>query len=144
MTPKEKLTANDLKMYLGTGLKVQHTTMHEDIAKHGHIDEICEIEMIGNECVTFTGNCCDFYFDDNEPDCEIKPILIPLSDLTKEELREQGFSSHIDYLTHEKQNPLKAPFEMVQYLFTNHFDIYGLIDKGLAIAVTNEFNPYSK
>lgn len=65
----------------------------------------------------------------------LTPILRPLSDLTKEELIEQGFSSHIDYLTQQKQDHLKAPFFMVQYLLSKHFDIFGLIENGLAIDI---------
>jgi hypothetical protein len=73
----------------------------------------------------------------------IKPLLIPMSELTKEELRAQGFHSHIDFLTHEKRSPIGemgeygwkdgAPWEMVTYLFSKHFDVFGLIDAGLAI-----------
>jgi hypothetical protein len=63
------------------------------------------------------------------------PVLRPLSELTKEELIEQGFHSHIDHLTHEKQNPLDAPFKMIAYLFSKHFDVFGLVEKGLAIEI---------
>ena len=66
-------------------------------------------------------------------DC--KPILRPLSDLTKEELIEQGFWHHIDFLTHEKQNPIEAPYFMVEYLLSKHFDVFGLIEAGLAIDI---------
>ena len=76
---------------------------------------------------------------------EIKPILKPFSELTKEELREHGFCSHIDFLTHEKRSPIGhaydygwkdgAPYEMVVYLFENHYDVFGLIDSGLAIDI---------
>lgn len=67
-----------------------------------------------------------------------KPILKPLSELTKEELRTQGFGSHIDYLTHENKGvewTLKAPYEMVNYLFEKHYDVFRLIDQGLAIDI---------
>lgn len=71
-----------------------------------------------------------------------KPVLRPMSDLTKIELWDAGFNSHIDYLTHEMQNPLnkgwsvlKAPYNMVAYLFKHHFDVFGLIEKGLAISI---------
>ena len=69
----------------------------------------------------------------------VLPILIPLSDLSKDELRGQGFWHHIDYLTHEHQAEpkrfpiLDAPYEMVEYLLSKHYDIFGLIEKGLAI-----------
>jgi len=66
---------------------------------------------------------------------DFKPILRPLSDLTKEELKNQGFETHIDYLTHEKGNPIFAPYQMVEYLFSQHFDIFNLIDQDLAIDI---------
>lgn len=34
------------------------------------------------------------------------------------------------------------PYWLVQKLLEWKFDIFGLIEKGLAIAVTDEFNPY--
>lgn len=67
---------------------------------------------------------------------EIKPILHPLSEIKRGELEKEGFSSHIDYLTHENKGSewtLKAPFNMVQYLLSQHYDVYGLIPAGLAI-----------
>lgn len=75
----------------------------------------------------------------------IKPVLLPLSMLTRDELKLQEFESHIDYLTHENKGvewTLKAPYNMVEYLISKKYDVFGLIEKGEAIAVTNEFNPY--
>jgi hypothetical protein len=34
---------------------------------------------------------------------KIKPVLKDMSELTREELEEVGFNSHIDYLNHENQ-----------------------------------------
>lgn len=73
---------------------------------------------------------------------DIKPILRPLSDLTREEFELQVFNSHIDYLTYENKGTewtLKAPFDMVQYLFSKHIDVFGLIEKGLAIDFNETF-----
>ena len=72
-----------------------------------------------------------------------KPILRPLSDLTKEELLHQGFWHHIDYLTHElihhlkndKDAILKCPYTHIQYLFEHHYDVFSLIPEGLAIDI---------
>jgi len=69
---------------------------------------------------------------------EVKPILRPLSNLTRKELELEGFDSHIDYLTYENQGvdwTLKAPYIMLEYLFTKHYDVFGLIEKGLAIDI---------
>lgn len=78
-----------------------------------------------------------------------KVILKPLNTVGEEELRGQGFHSYIDYLTHELHNPRNAkrldsdgkplwrigavPFEMVQYLITQHYDVFGLIQNDLAV-----------
>lgn len=61
------------------------------------------------------------------------PLLRPLSQLTRQELLNGGFTSHLDYLTHEKGDPMKAPYEMVRYLLSKHYDIFGLIQNNLAI-----------
>lgn len=66
------------------------------------------------------------------------PILLRrMSELTRSELEAQGFSSHIDFLTHECRNPIGeegqyshkdgAPYEMVLYCISKHFDVFGLI-----------------
>lgn len=64
---------------------------------------------------------------------EPKLMLRPMSKLTKEELRKQGFESHCDFLTHEKGDPMRAPFEMVMYCIRQGFDVFGLIESGQAI-----------
>lgn len=71
------------------------------------------------------------------------PFLRPMSSMTKEEKEEyddllMGVNDgceNIDYM----------PYNCMQYtdwLNSHHFDYRGLIDKGLAIEVTKENNPY--
>jgi hypothetical protein len=70
-------------------------------------------------------------------------VLRPLSELTRKELELQGFDSYIDYLTYENKGSewtLKAPFFMVQYLLSKHYDIFNLIENNLAIDI-NTLNP---
>ena len=75
-----------------------------------------------------------------------KPILHPLSDLTKEidngltyndlirsEFDKNGVNGFDFYYLQE--TPLAYPFEIIQKLLEWHFDIYGLIDAGLAIDI---------
>lgn len=95
--------------------------------------------------------------------CEsIKPILRPLSDLTKE-IEVYGekflpvneilrtFNQSLNHLSTEYQ--IKAlqkfneevtsqnlPYRYIQKLFEWHFDVFGLIEKGLAIDI-NEITP---
>jgi len=115
--------SEDGKIYKLTGLSNPFKT----IERHSVVLELREPDK-GYTCIrSFVLN--------NETSVLIKPILRPMSDLTKEELRDQGFWHHIDFLTHEKQPPIEAPFFMVRYLASKHFDIHGLIAKGLAIDI---------
>lgn len=85
---------------------------------------------------------------------EVKPYLRPMSSMTEEEDKErirlgiwrnsQAKGCEVtriipdtseDYSSQPLQNALK-------FLLKKHFDIFGLIPKGLAIAVTEENNPY--
>lgn len=71
------------------------------------------------------------------------PVLRPLSDLTKDiDENEKGVSFN-DWITSEydfniemyleKLGVERLPYEIVEYLFEWHFDVFGLIDSGLAI-----------
>ena len=83
----------------------------------------------------------------------IKPILRPLSDLTKEieetektlldkivfesnrhcDAYEEWLEHYID--TNDESCIEQAPFEIIQELFKLHFDVFGLIQQGLAIDI---------
>ncbi|MFT3995729.1 MAG: hypothetical protein QM660_15570 [Dysgonomonas sp.] len=82
----------------------------------------------------------------------IKPLLLPLSALYEEIdgempadiLFPKEYYSLIDfYEEHNRENQIKSfmndglkwcePLDFWEYLFSKHFDVYGLIDKGLAI-----------
>ena len=66
---------------------------------------------------------------------ELKPYLRPITSMTveeKEELVKEFWGSHT----------IKDKFEEVCWYLSRHFDINGLIEKGFAIAVTEENNPY--
>ena len=66
-----------------------------------------------------------------------KPILRPLSDLTiefKDDFRftERAITIHKYGLNHWLKG---LRFDIVEFLFENHFDVFGLIEKGLAIDI---------
>jgi hypothetical protein len=87
------------------------------------------------------------------------PILRPLSDLEKEievngekfvpiEFFGEHYTDHLvkfekpDCIVLEdsyllSQNVLGAPFAIIEKLFEWHFDVFGLIEKGLAIDINN-------
>ena len=76
---------------------------------------------------------------------QIKPILRPLSDLTKEiEHNGEKFVpmdilcnefSQYDCFEFDNVNILNNPYNQIQNLLEWHFDIYGLLENGLAIDV---------
>lgn len=84
------------------------------------------------------------YFNDSEQDeVVIKPYLRPMSSMTEEEVRELASLGKTSFCTlkpgrfREIANP-----KQIDWLNEHHFDYRGLIEKGLAIEVTPENNPY--
>ena len=77
-----------------------------------------------------------------------KPILRPLSDLTKEitthkicgEFIEQWCEDWIEHFVdftgkHNEANIKACPYDLMEILLENHYDVFGLIEKGLAIDI---------
>jgi hypothetical protein len=73
----------------------------------------------------------------------IKPYLRPMSSMTEEEYKEYSklwdlqdeFSTDAD---------IRFKTDVIDWLNAHHFDYRGLIERGLAIAVTEENNPYKE
>lgn len=74
---------------------------------------------------------------------QFKPYLRPLSSITDEEM--DAYTNTGSFL-HANGIPYNLFYttEGLIFLLNNHFDIFGLILKGLAVAVTEENNPYNK
>lgn len=82
-------------------------------------------------------------------DYEIKPYLFPLSSMTEEQKNEcfKGTPLEIDKYGDiavkdnlyggSQYTDLEIYLEVINWLLKNHFDIYGLISKDLAIDATN-------
>ena len=125
MTQEDKeLLLKDLCARLPYGVKVQH--QHED-----YLDEIQTIERISRRYGEIETESVLGFVDD------FKPYLRPMSSMTEEEKREYNLTktlSIVDYPT------LKS----FDWLNKNMFDYRGLIEKGLAIEVTEENNPYKE
>jgi len=110
-----KLELKHLAPYLPYGLKIQS----------------CNIEtVIGlkNNCVIVE----EFSFP--YPICNCKPILRPLSELTTEFINSDNFLKEFqpEFIV---GNRYEWSYGFVDRLFQLHFDIYGLIEKGLAIDI---------
>ena len=84
-----------------------------------------------------------YYFDFDEcgelKNC--KPYLRPMSSMTEEERKEYN-----EYLFHGASIGLmsntETAYELIDWLNAYHFDYRGLIERGLAIAVTENNNSY--
>ena len=113
--------------------------------------------QIKNEIVVLDSICDDdgyhfnFIGDDREGvNIEnIKPYLFPLSSMTNElwdkefmgcgitEFTRDSFKYGCETLDFSRNNPnLSSMVRFINQLIKNHFDIYGLIEKGLAIDAT--------
>ena len=71
---------------------------------------------------------------------EIKPYLRPMSSMTEEEKEE--YCNLQDIFLYSSQYPVIDAYAMFDWLNAHYFDYRGLIEKGLAIAVTEDNNPY--
>lgn len=77
-------------------------------------------------------------------DIVIKPYLRPMSCMTKEEKKEY-LSTKIRINRDDlREIQYYATSNTVDWLNKHHFDYRGLIEKGLAIAITEENNPYKE
>ena len=113
----------------------------------------------------FTGKDYDYlkyyHFIDEFTNCTFKPYLRSISSMTEEEMNELktlcsiyiptdsptiGFGEYgIIVFTHHLTNntySFKLSVSVIDWLLKNHFDYRGLIEKGLAIEVNKENNPY--
>ena len=80
---------------------------------------------------------------------ECKPYLRPISSITDKEKIELeriingilGYKA-INYFHSEDDYKWNTLYEAIDWFNAHHFDYRGLIEKGLAIAVTEENNPY--
>lgn len=63
-----------------------------------------------------------------------KPLLHPLSKLTDEQIGELENHHNFSMMHYSeiKTDPTRYPFTIVEKLFEWHFDVFGLIEKGLA------------
>lgn len=77
----------------------------------------------------------------------ILPILRPLSDMTYDELQECGnmiydFSDDAELNNHEWEDfKIGLAPEQFHWLLSKHFDLFGLIESGLAIDKTKSLKP---
>lgn len=129
-----KLELKHLAPYLPYRLKIQHIKEKSRAARKEKLSPFTKtLEPL---------DLTPFFY--GEDDFKYKPILRPLSDLTKEEYNfiwenetdfdivESWVNSSFDL---ESKLGWKFSYHLWSELFKNHFDVFGLIDKGLAIDI---------
>lgn len=124
MTQEDKeLLLKDLCARLPYGLKVHYKTA-------GWEDKYCVIspQVIDNML--------------HRSDVIVKPYLRPMSSMIKEEIKVYN-----DLLLNTQVSEIYFPdcedmIPVLDWLDAHHFDYRGLIEKGLAIEVTEDNNPY--
>lgn len=127
MTQEDKnLLLKDLCARLPYGVKVQH--QHQD-----YLNEVQTIEHISRQYGEIETESVLGFVDD------FKPYLRPMSSMTDEEKKEYAKRLFADL-----GGVYKDYYKALDYLHTIHVDYRGLIEKGLAIAVTEENNPYKE
>lgn len=73
----------------------------------------------------------------------VKPCLRSMSSMTEEEEKEYMNIDNRSYSCPMAYAHIPAS-DRIDWLNAHHFDYHGLIEKGLAIAVTEENNPYKE
>ena len=137
-----KLEIRHLTSYLPYGLNIKDV-------KHGSVFEALHFITTPNQDFSlFKGN-----FDQLIKDKYLKPILFPLSSLTKEdiknfyqfnndELKLIDWKEWVEDLMFFIKAEETFQLSQFEYLFSKKFDVFGLIEAGLAEPVTGNFNPY--
>ena len=136
MTQEEKqLLLKDLSARLPYEVKGIRTYKPEEIVTLGEIIPRCQMNPnVGN------GSFCELGFDEISDCCtiaEFKPYLRPMSSMTEEET--------LEFVKTTIKTPDGYPMwstDSYDWLNAHHFDYRGLIEKGLAIAIIEENNPY--
>ena len=136
-----KLELKHLASYLPYGLKGFCT------------DDLQGVEIM-NGLQKISDSCIEVISDKEPMDLVyFKPILFPLSSLTKEDVKNFYQFNNDDFKSIDLKEwaedlmffiKTKEPFQLSQfeYLLSKKFDVFGLIELGLAEPVTEDFNPY--
>lgn len=135
----KELLLKDLSARLPYGVKVQVEYDAEEFGKTIEIDEITMIDKYGEEILLYHAS---EYFSIEE----LKPYLRPLTSMTdeeREEYRKFSYYGAAGYRDNDFKEMVAVPsYEKIDWLNAHHFDYRGLIERGLAIKVTPDNNPY--
>lgn len=88
---------------------------------------------------------------------KVKPLLRPMASITEEEKKELKEATCPNGTGYFDDKYLICPMshfgeqisysfmqDIISWLYAHHFDVYDLIGKGLAVAITDKYNPYKR
>ncbi len=132
LEPEHKLTIENLACYLPYGLK------GESNINYGDKYQTIKSDLLGINTDILIVQCYDIYGKKWDKTIAIKPIdfkplLLPLSELTDELAEKFGYKNSKWYLLSIIKNQ-QLPYVNFVELLKLHYDVYSLIDKGLAIS----------
>ena len=137
MTPEDKqLLFKDLCARLPYGVIVR---VHD--IEHGDFDSYVDNINISNACIEthpIDELTIPYVFYKLQ---DVKPYLRPMSSMTEEEEDEYRNIDNRSYYCPIDCAHIPAS-KRIDWFNANHFDYRGLIEKGLAIEVTEDNNPY--
>ena len=140
MTQQEKrLLLQDLCARLPYGLIVRHVKINKDFKINGGLCNDCDDGT--TQLLLYVKTIDKGYQLLPTGPGDVLPYLRPLSSMTEEEKREYHEIDDCAYTCPEEYAHVPA-VDRVDWLNAHHFDYRGLIEKGLAIEVTEENNPY--
>lgn len=112
----------DLCSRLPYGVKVEAETWLEDEGEFAYVpDKVYSINSDG------------YIVHGYDEVYECKPYLFPMSSMTEEQIKELH-----SLMIHDTYGILYHTIESFDYLYKNHIDIRGLIEKGIAIDATDK------
>lgn len=101
----------------------------------------CLLTEFNDDCFVI-GASEDYVYTDSSFDelyyTEIKPILRPIEDLYSSKT-DFGIKivQYYNFKTNVQLDCRNFPYHVMEKLLKNHFDVFGLIDKGLAISYSD-------
>jgi hypothetical protein len=137
MTPEEKqILFRDISVRLSYGVICKGINLYLDTTKNEYVN----MEVSG-PLTNIEYNYCTLGIMTKCKLSTIKPYLRPMESMTDEEI--DTYTNTGSFL-HANGIPYNLFYnnEGLGFLLSNHFDIFGLIPKKLAVEVTKENNPY--
>ena len=142
---EKQLLLKDICARFPYGVKVEAThLLYEGYGKEKHqtgvnkrIGILSGFGYLNDVIVSFE----DYTWDSFSPQ-DIKPYLRPMSSITEDEMT--CLADNTDFMYSFGVRYYDKTPEYYDFLNSHHFDYRGLIEKGLAIEVTKENNPYKE